>query len=273
MAPESSHPSNPTTRNWLIALVAFIALLCVCGVCATGGGAVAYPIVAGTLQARSTETAVAYAHATATAETEAFHATATAQAASLAESSWTLGILDPFDSNANRWVQGNYDDAFAKTTYSFLNGKYRFDINAHQGVVLRSTPTAKRSTIDFYAAVEAQRLSGNTDEPYGLAFRDDGVNYYLFNVSDTQNFAVFMWRNEGWTTLVDWTPSTAIIPDKVNRLAVIGKGSHFDFFINGRHVAEAEDDHLAEGLIGVAINLNSQGDAIFEFDNFEVRVP
>jgi len=49
------------------------------------------------------------------------------------------------------------------------------------------------------------------------------VDNYLFNVSDTGQFAVFMWRNEAWTTLIDWADSTAIVPEAVNRLAVIGK--------------------------------------------------
>jgi len=260
-------------RNWLIVLVAFITLCCVCGVCVTGSGAVAYPFVAETLQARSTQTAVAYANATATTVAEALHATATAQAATLEEASWTLLLFDPFDTNTNRWIQGSYDDEFAKATYSFDEGKYRLEVKAYQGVLLRSTPTAKRPTADFYVAVEAHRLSGDTDEPYGLVFRDDGENYYLFNVSDTGQFAVFMWRNKAWTTLIDWADSTAIVPEAVNRLAVIGKGSHFDFFINSRHVAKFDNDQLSDGLVGVAVNLTSQGEAVFEFDNFEVRVP
>ena len=63
-------------------------------------------------------------------------------------------------------------------------------------------------------------------------------------------------------------------PGEANRLTVIGRGSHFTFYINDQYVAEAEDDRLTAGDVGVAVELLDDGDsAVFEFDDFEVRAP
>ena len=57
-------------------------------------------------------------------------------------------------------------------------------------------------------------------------------------------------------------------------MTVLGEGSHFRLYINDQYVGEAEDDHLAEGEVGLTITLYNAGDeAIYEFDRFEVRAP
>jgi hypothetical protein len=60
----------------------------------------------------------------------------------------------------------------------------------------------------------------------------------------------------------------------MNKIAVIGEGSHFLFFINNRYVGEVEDQQLTYGAVGITISLFHADDhAIFEFDNFELRQP
>ena len=60
----------------------------------------------------------------------------------------------------------------------------------------------------------------------------------------------------------------------MNRLAVVAEGAHFVLFVNDQYVAEVDDDRLSSGMVGVAVDLFDPGDeAVFEFDNFELRVP
>lgn len=63
-------------------------------------------------------------------------------------------------------------------------------------------------------------------------------------------------------------------PGAVNRLTVIEQGSHLTFFVNGQYVVETDDTRLNDGVMGPAVELVHAGDeAVFEFDNFEVRAP
>jgi len=51
-------------------------------------------------------------------------------------------------------------------------------------------------------------------------------------------------------------------------------GSHFTFYINDQYVGEADDDQLSTGTIALAVGLdNAEDQAVFEFDNLELRAP
>lgn len=109
---------------------------------------------------------------------------------------------------------------------------------------------------------------------YGLMFRNDGINYYFFEIRDDQFFRFSRWYQNDWKILINWTQSTAIRPSQANRLAVKAEGSHFTFFINDQPVGEADDNRVSGGRVGVEIELFSGRDsATLEFDNFEVRAP
>jgi hypothetical protein len=65
------------------------------------------------------------------------------------------------------------------------------------------------------------------------------------------------------------TLTSAIHPGEVNQLAVRGEGSHFEFFINGEFVGEADDSEFSSGIAGLVLGFLNVGDkGVFEFDNF-----
>jgi hypothetical protein len=108
----------------------------------------------------------------------------------------------------------------------------------------------------------------------GLVFRSYEGKYYILLVGKAQRFKVALMKNDQWTTLIPWTRSDAIKPYEMNKIAVIGEGSHFLFFINNHYVGEVDDQQLIYGAVGIAIALFHADDhAIFEFDNFELRQP
>lgn len=123
--------------------------------------------------------------------------------------------------------------------------------------------------------MESEQINGAKAAYYGLTFRkDDDENYYFFRVRDDRYFDFLLRYKEEWTTLIDWTKTSAIKPDDVNRLTVTAEGSHFSFYINNELVAEFDDSQLSDGEVGLAIGLsNADDEAVSEFDNFEVRVP
>jgi hypothetical protein len=156
---------------------------------------------------------------------------------------------------------------------SLVNGKYTWDVDAIGGFVWRSSsPLDKLS--DFYISVLGRLVSGPPETScYGLRFRGDGDDYYIFRICDDQTFDVNVYFGGEWTTLIDWSDSTLIVPDAANRLTIVAQGAHFQFYINDQIVGEVDDTHIASGFAGVM--MSGAADTVFsvEFDDFEVRAP
>ena len=103
--------------------------------------------------------------------------------------------------------------------------------------------------------------------------KDDG-EYYLFEINEQGQFAVFLHYQEKWESLLDWQYSPEIKTGQENRLEVIAQGSEFHFYINNQFVASLVNEHLVAGKAGLLIGLSySEEEAGWEFDDFELRSP
>ena len=187
-----------------------------------------------------------------------------------------LVLSDPFASNVNGWSTGEINDEFATTNQLIVDGKYRWEVTAHQDVWDLGVPTGP-AVSDFTLSVEAQRISGSEGSEitgYGVVFRwVDFDNYYLFRIGDDQEFNFFLLENGERSTLIDWTSSSAIRPGEVNRLTVTAAGSHFVLSINDQIVGEADNGRLPSGIVGLVTRLYAGTESVFEFDNLELRAP
>jgi hypothetical protein len=190
-------------------------------------------------------------------------------------SHWPLILSDAFEANAYDWPTGSRSDEYATFKWPFTNGKYQWEVKAHQHVHWYVYPDDVKAVSDFYLTLETQQISGPDDSNYGVVFRTvDANNFYHFGITNTQEFVLFLKHRGEWATLIERTKTSAIQPGEKNRITVIAEGSHFDFFINDQFVAETDDGQLGSGKVGLAIELYNAGDeAIFEFDNFELRAP
>jgi hypothetical protein len=186
---------------------------------------------------------------------------------------WPVVISDDFSANVNDWLIGKSDDEYSVNELRIVNGKYRWELKAKQGFHYRQWPRTG-SVSDLSLSVDIRQVSGAYDADYALVFRDTDDEFYAFSISNTGYFSVQLFRNGVWTPLIDWTTTSTIRPGDVNRLAVVAEGAHFVFFVNDQYVAEVDDDRLSSGMVGVAVDLFDPGDeAVFEFDNFELRAP
>ena len=188
-------------------------------------------------------------------------------------SSWPVVFSDKFTSDVHRWSVGKKNDDLVTGEWQITEGKYRWEAEASKGMVVWPTVPNNEPVSDFYLNVEAGQVSGDKDNSYGIAFRHNSQGYYLFRIRDDQQFGFSILDEGEWTTLIEWTETSAIRPGEANRLTVIADGSQFTFFINDEFVGEAENSRFNEGGTGLAIGLDSAGSkAVFEFDNFELRV-
>ncbi len=236
--------------------------------------------VAAVVAAAQTASVELAAAATSTTET---HPTETSplHAASLAElpaAHWPLVLADPFDNNISGWEPGaNVSDQYGIRTLAFSNGGYRWTVRPDRDINLHDTPEINALT-DFYVVVSVRQTEGPESAGYGLAFRvipSQGTDsFYIFSVSDAQQYTWLLQHNGEWTTLIPWTTSEAIVPGEANRLAVLGEGEHFMFFVNDQLVDEGDNPELVRGLAGLQVDMLDPGaPAEFVFDDFEIRQP
>ena len=206
---------------------------------------------------------------------QAIQATSTSQAIQTTiahvENQWNVLISDDFNSNTNNWELSD-EDEYAKIIRT-ISSTYRWKATSKKVFISWITVNTK-SVSDFFLTVEAQRMEGTRSSDYGLVFREDiGGNFYYFGIDD-EGFFVSLHYNNRWIDIVDWTKSNSILPTSPNHLTVIAIGSSFTFLINDQIVAVATDDHISQGRTGVAIQIHqSKRQAIFDFDNFELKEP
>jgi hypothetical protein len=254
-------------------ILLFVSLAATCGCSSQGINSATATAQSRRASALATHIAV---NLQATLEVETIQATATTQALQKtlqAARQWPIVISDIFDGNLHGWPSGSDSDpALASINWSISDGKYRWQAEAVDGFVWWVTPDMQDVT-DFYLAADARQLSGADDGEFGLVFRQGGEsNYYLFEINNKGQFAVYLHQPDNWESLLDWSDSTAIHTGETNRLAVLTQGSQFLFYINDQFVANLNDDRLSSGQTGLLIGLsNPQDKGLWEFDNFELR--
>jgi len=212
-----------------------------------------------------------------TATQQALDITKTAQAfqskATSAASEWEIALEDNFDSNNNNWGTGSSDTEWAKSIITVADGKYSWDITTYKLEITWETANTQ-SLGDFALNVDAKQIGGPTTGEYGLTFREDAdFNSYYFGITNKGEYFLYLYNDE-WITLIDYTKSKLILPNEYNRLTVIAEGSHFTFYINGQYVAEYTDELIKKGRVGLfSLLYDPDQQAVFEFDNFELRAP
>lgn len=206
--------------------------------------------------------------ATATVDATKIYA---AQATRTAMENLPLVFEDAFDSNVNDWDIGNFDDDYLITREHIANGVLQIEAEAKKGFFALREPDIKNLE-DFYVSADIQQLDGTKGSKYGIIFRSiDRKNFYWFGIRNGNGFEVNAKFDGEWHTLVSYRRSPAIHPTGVNHVAVSGRGSHFELFINDELVGSFDDEELARGGIGIGFQLPASDRATFAFDNFIVR--
>jgi hypothetical protein len=109
---------------------------------------------------------------------------------------------------------------------------------------------------------------------YGIVARraEDG-DYYQFVVDGDGYFKIRKHTNEGWSVLLDWEESDAILQgvNSTNHLQVVCRGPDLYFYVNGIFLGQAQDDEFGSGRIGVSAGSYDGGPGVQAvFDNVVV---
>lgn len=189
------------------------------------------------------------------------------------ENKWPVVLEDNFDSKKNGWGIEATDNTRAQATITIADGKYNWDITTHD-LDIHWEEANTRSVGNFGMSVDAKQIDGPKTARYGIFFRESSfVDGYYFGINNKGEYFLDLYNGE-WITLIADTKSKLILPNEYNRLTVIAEGSHFTFFINAQYLAEYTDERMKSGKVGLfSMVYEPNQNAIFEFDNFELRVP
>ncbi|MBP8293364.1 MAG: hypothetical protein KAX65_11365 [Caldilineaceae bacterium] len=171
---------------------------------------------------------------------------------------------DRFRRDDGVWLTGAFDDM----TATVRSGGLHLAVTAPQ---LVGWSSADVSVDDFLLEVDASIDDPNLPGQVGVFFRkvDDG-NYYYFAIEQGGNFGLWKKVENNWSTLIDWTPSSAIATDAVNRLGVWAEGSTIALFVNDLPLAQVTDDAFASGVIAVAAGTFAEPELTAVFDDVAV---
>jgi hypothetical protein len=170
----------------------------------------------------------------------------------------TIVFQDPLTSNTNGWAVDPPHCQFADGGYQITDDYLCF---APAGVIRDGTIT-----------VQARQTQGISTQGFGIMLRRPSHgNYYIFGIDSNSKWVFFRVVNDNLTRVVDFTENAAIKGglNSVNVLSVHAAGSHFDFYVNGTKVGQADDSTFASGRVGLAGGTNIQ----VVYNNFKVTNP
>ncbi len=141
-----------------------------------------------------------------------------------------------------------------------VEGGYRLTAQFRSQFVAVGAPVAA-SLRDVLVGATFRKLGGPAGGTYGLLLRDrgagprDGRNqtgrYYVAQVHDQGEVAIWRRDQDRWTELVPWTRAEAVRPgESANDLSFEMVGSRMTLVVNGRPVASADDAVLDSGGVG-----------------------
>lgn len=190
--------------------------------------------------------------------------------------SWPAIEKDVFSGSESNWCQGSYTFDQGTITRRISDGKYAWDLKLNAPWAVYCAPASGNSLNDFYIAVDARLLSGPKDKvQFGLQMRvvgDPGDEYYVLKITDSQYWEFARWSKKEWREW-GWVPARNIRPGEYNRLEIVTEGARFHFYINGDSAGYIDDDDgvIPLGRTGLYLENGTAGEAVVEFDNFDVR--
>lgn len=188
-------------------------------------------------------------------------ARATATTAATATPADKITFTDSMSTSSARWP---------RSARSYFNAG-GYEIN---GAWLVFAPTGTTNDVlkNGSVSVRLRQVSGVSDQFYGIVVRAlNNQTYYVFGVTQSQQWAFILVTNGNHKFVVAPTTDTHLKPglNANNTLKVRMQGGHFDFFVNGVQVGQANDGTIAAGKAGI-VNIVS-GLAVI-YNDFTVAV-
>lgn len=174
---------------------------------------------------------------------------------------------EPLRSTFNDDSEGWDADSDDEVQRFFAPGVYHIRVDIPETVAWGVSPDATR---DFYAEVDVYQVDGPLDNEFGILFRNDSENYYIFNVSSDGFYRLHKWQDGEWTAIVEWAESAAIVTGEGshNRLGLLAEGPDLSILVNDVVLASVADETIAGDGLALAVGTFDEGGVEVAFEDF-----
>lgn len=278
--------SSRTTGLYLIVGI-FVMLICLLGLFVAYNFGVVRPMQATIIGG----TATAYAEATAQKQHDlnrraTAHAVATIQKQATADYSSTLAavpagwetLLDERFDIPDRWFTGPTESRYGTSDVTISDGRLYWKVRGGEGIFIYRTPDMdighEVTLKDFEVSVETTVIDNDgSGGSYGVVFRESGSLWYMFRVSQDDQFSVYYHGLDGWESIISWRKLPDYVGSPPYKLTVRGEGSKFLFFVNDQYVESMDDNRILRGFVGIGMDVSSYHVLEVEFDNLKISRP
>lgn len=151
-------------------------------------------------------------------------------------------------------------------SFAFVDEAYRINVRESDAFVWSPY---EGTFDDVTITTELIFTTGSGDTAAGLLFRfQDENNFYFFNISANGYYALDLFQNGRWVSLVDWTRTTQVKSSgEPNQLRVEIVKDYIHLYVNDMLLDVVSDDTFAKGKVAFAVNTFEEHDVTVFFDN------
>jgi len=121
---------------------------------------------------------------------------------------------------------------------------------------------------DFILDTDARFMAGPPNWLYGVVFRYQNGNYYLFLLGYNGDYVLDKHVNGQWTRIREWTKHSSIKTNGSNHLQVMCEGPEVSMYVNDMYLGIERDTTLGAGAVGVYVQ--GQPDTHIVFNHLKV---
>jgi len=183
---------------------------------------------------------------------------------------WVVVMCEQFDNNHNEWPIESQDNPYARYTSAITDGKFVVDYTAkgfagYQRTALTWFEIGEEK--DFALSIKGLMESTFDEASWGIAFRGNGDNYFLFSISNGGTYKFEILENGVWTLLINPMNTNSIRPGKENTVRIEAGGQDFYFSINNTMVNQFSGAVLDGKEILLIVSAKEGVSAVFTFDD------
>ena len=186
---------------------------------------------------------------------------------------WPLVYFEDFETISDLWPIDEKIHPQFNYQRNVIDGEYLIEVRSDSERNFATIQTEFETGSSFYLSTEVKQISGSNNIPFGIIFHSsqNASEHIAFMINNKGEYYVY---RKGYTrTLLPWLQSPYYTPGEFNRLTVISQISSIKLFLNDYMVANI-GVYTRGGYAGFFIVYpGGTENAVFAFDNFEIRVP
>lgn len=176
---------------------------------------------------------------------------------------------DDFSDPTTGWDVGTDDDS----ALSYLNGEYVMQVKS-ANLVIWANPDYPEPLSNVSISVTARDLSSTNDGGFGVLcyYGNDGNDFYYFEVGSDTYYRIVRVEDRQQSEIIAGDEYSSLIPEQADtyELEVVCQPGRQTLYVNGRQVAEANDNRLVPGDIGLLASTYDNPGVRIHFDDLVV---